>query len=279
MQHQPLRAFTLIELLVVISIIALLIAILLPALGSARASARAIQCASNLRQMGVGVAAYHIDSSVYPASHAAPWNATTTPVAWIGQVRESMGSGVEAFHCPDAPDDAKWKLTTGAFDFTKYGYKPGERAVFSGDRFSYGINNWGPKFPGAGQQQLGMGNFLPDEAKSLYPNDDRGQIGDSRIKNPADMIVLGDARPDGAWDQFIDPNDTNLAPGTINGSESPADRHPGDSATINFVDGHIEPIGIERLDRPSDDDDRRRWVNENEPTPAGAGVVWNPSPY
>lgn len=48
------RAFTLIELLVVVSIIALLIAILLPALSSARETARLSQCASNLRQQGVG---------------------------------------------------------------------------------------------------------------------------------------------------------------------------------------------------------------------------------
>ncbi|MEX2544475.1 MAG: DUF1559 domain-containing protein, partial [Phycisphaeraceae bacterium] len=47
-----IRAFTLIELLVVISIIALLIAILLPALAAARATARAMQCSTNLRQVG-----------------------------------------------------------------------------------------------------------------------------------------------------------------------------------------------------------------------------------
>jgi prepilin-type N-terminal cleavage/methylation domain-containing protein/prepilin-type processing-associated H-X9-DG protein len=55
------RGFTLIELLVVIAIIALLAAILFPVFGRARESARRTSCASNLKQVGVGLIQYMSD--------------------------------------------------------------------------------------------------------------------------------------------------------------------------------------------------------------------------
>ena len=86
--------FTLVELLVVIGIIGILIALILPALAGARQAMEQLQCASNLRSIGLGIVIYlDQNQGVYPPAYLyvdeqiedgveTPTNAGTGYVHW-----------------------------------------------------------------------------------------------------------------------------------------------------------------------------------------------------
>lgn len=96
--------FTLVELLAVVSIIGVLVALVLPGVQKARAAARRLQCASQLRQIGISLHARVSDRGTLPPGMSFNANA--------GQFRYM---GWQAHILPQIEQHALWHITVSAF--------------------------------------------------------------------------------------------------------------------------------------------------------------------
>jgi prepilin-type N-terminal cleavage/methylation domain-containing protein/prepilin-type processing-associated H-X9-DG protein len=170
-QNTPTRrAFTLIELLVVIAIIAILAAMLLPALAAAKASAYKTQCASNLKQLGLGISLFAGDhQEMFPP--AGDYTLRKDTLTWDSYINYYIGSHVDLatlddgdldvdvspplLRCPaDRGPDAGWVATY-----------PG---VFG--RRSYAMVGVGPSYETEYQISCQFGYTIPpvDQGVGIY---------------------------------------------------------------------------------------------------------------
>ena len=144
------HGFTLIELLVVISIIALLIALLLPALARAKILALQIQCASNLRQLGLGLGEY---SNVYLGQYP-PYN-NDWPFGTIQQMNPANNSYY--------PSGFGLLFITGIIKNPASFYCP-QGGFFSTENVGSYLGTYAPSW---NPQQ--NGNYSPDQPGNLIP--------------------------------------------------------------------------------------------------------------
>jgi prepilin-type N-terminal cleavage/methylation domain-containing protein/prepilin-type processing-associated H-X9-DG protein len=118
------QAFTLVELLTVVAIIGILSAITLTAVSQVREQAKAIQCAANLRSLGV---AFHLfandnEGRIPPSLHSA---GSRREQNWAWQIQEYVNQNpvrnIEAwdnvfdqfYRCPTQPEEGTLKYSYG----------------------------------------------------------------------------------------------------------------------------------------------------------------------
>jgi len=246
-------AFTLIELLVVIAIIAILAAMLLPALAKAKSKAKQTACLNNNRQLGIATLMYVGEYQKYPGCL---WLNAGFYYVWPVRLFSVMGTNRNVFYCPQANPNSAWDPTLNSSlgaTFPTGGRDPW--GISSSTRFSYGYNDWGLKDPG--KPQLGLGGDVNVV----------GEVSDSVVKRPVDMIMLGDSKPDGSFDGNVDPK---------NPAEWPSNRH-NRRTVLMFCDGHAEAPKRRDVIDPASDYWRSRWNTDNQPHRADIGM-WSIPP-
>ncbi len=229
------RAFTLIELLVVVAIIALLISILLPSMTAARDQGKKVKCASNEKQLGLGLTYYVHENGYYPADHLQEQGNGEWMISWVPRIRAYADYQDDIFWCPSTPAEFRWAPSprdnyNGAFPTVEFGYRHGERPLTAPRDepfFSYGHNGSGTRLQFFAEC-WGLGMHTGDGDRGWEIG--QGEIAEREILRPAEMIAIADSRGDGE-------SDSEISAARLRTTQYPGTRHFG-GAEVLFADGH-----------------------------------------
>jgi len=239
--------FTLVELLVVIAIIALLASLLLPVLANAKRKAMAVQCVSNLHQLGIALHLYTQDAGYYPLA---------TSDGSTGAWQQALGTLVpdNIFYCP-LPIQPSTQFVS-IFNWSG-----------SAITAHYGYNTFGAVWRGSPPSNPGLGGTLSMTTGARQP------ASSGSIVAASQMIVLGDS-PAFIPAAYGPQPQTNIPiqlyivfPYTVLplGYDGVGDWHDG-QANMLFCDGHTQ-AAAQSFWMAATDQSRRLWNSDNQPHP------------
>jgi len=245
-------ALTLIELLVVIAIIGILAALLLTAVSQTKAKALRIQCANNVRQIGLGLQGF------VTANHAYPLGISVTPdtiaaatVHWQQVLQGSELGAAETTNTnfPKLIGQGVWKCPMAS--------KPPNWPV---GYVSYGYNAYGMNRASGDPSSLGLGGHSSRLS-------DYSPVNESEVVSPSEMIALGDGFSGDKGIIRDGGGDMSRAYGTTDFRGSTARayaRHQG-QANVVFCDGHVESPTLKFLFEDTSDAALARWNRDHLP--------------
>ncbi len=245
--------FSLIELLVVIAIIGILAGLLLAVLSRGMDTARRLNCANNVRQLGLAIQEFVGDNHVYPLDTNPDFNKGKYPNHydyWTVALEHEMGkesSSHEASYiwkgiwkCPSVIRPVNF-LTNMVY--TSYGYN------------TYGM------LASVDTNSLGIGRQFGNSEISAPP------VPSSDIASPSEMMAMGDGFC--GYDKTLYGGNELMArskqvPYFEPLNKEPFTRHHG-RANVVFCDGHVESPTLKFLFEDTSDGALSRWNRDHLP--------------
>ncbi len=209
------RGVTLVEIVVSIGVIAILAVLLLSSMKQVAETRSITVCVANLKQIGVGHAAYGADHQGAMITCATPIKgALKNTYRWYNVLEPYMGVATK----PDGPDRPKWQQCPGK----KLSYENLYAVGYGWNFQSFGLNPPGVEDPrNPGSMSWGSGSRF------------------SAVNQPGQTIVVGDSHDADApfedWQNFL-----LYWGGTGNDAKLPR-RHRG-GGNFLMADGHVQSL-------------------------------------